>query len=466
MTPARVVVAGGGVTGLTLAFTLQEEAARLHAAVDVTVIEAATEAGGHAHTVVDGDWVIEAGPNGFLDREPETMALVKELGLDAHLVAANPAARRRFVLRRGQLCQVPESPQALLASNAISWRGKLRLLREPWAQGPPAGSDETVFDFAERRLGREAAETFVDPAVSGISAGDSKSLSVRSQFPILKEWEEEHGSLLRAMFAQRRKASRAPGGVPAKGRARLLSFDRGLGTLTGTLTSRLRNRMTIGNPISDVDRHAGAWRVHLADGTTTPADHVVFTTPAHRTSQMLRALDRELSAHLAAIPYSGLAVVALAYSAASLPRPLDGYGYLVTRAERLATLGVLWESSIFPGRAPDDAVLLRVFLGGALRPDVLDLDEEALMAVARTELATVMGITARPIHHRVFRWPSAIAQYTVGHEERVREMRARLALHAGLHVCGTATDGVSFNHAIASARRSARALAARLATPS
>ncbi len=471
MTPARVVVAGGGVTGLTLAFTLQEEAARLQAAVDVTVIEAATEAGGHARTVVDGDWVIETGPNGFLDHEPETMALVKELGLDAHLVAANPAARRRFIVRRGQLCQVPESPQALLASNAIGWRGKLRLLREPWAQGPPAGVDETVFDFAERRLGREAAETFVDPAVSGISAGDSKSLSVRSQFPVLKEWEEEYGSLLRAMLAQRRKASRAPlhasraalHGVPAKGRARLLSFDRGLGTLTGALASRLRNRMTIGTPISDVDRHAGAWRVHLSDGSTTAADHVVFTTPAHRTSQMLRALDRELSAGLASIPYSGLAVVALAYSAASLPGPLDGYGYLVTRAEQLATLGVLWESSIFPGRAPDDAVLLRVLLGGALRPGVLDLEDEALMAVARSELAKVMGITGSPIQHRVFRWPSAIAQYTVGHEERVREIRARLALHSGLHVCGTATDGVSFNHAIASARQTARSLAARLA---
>lgn len=455
MTPAHVVVAGGGVTGLTLAFTLQEEAARLGAAVDVSVFDAASTAGGHARSVEDGSFVIETGPNGFLDNEPETLSLVRALDLEARLIEANPEAKRRFIVRRGRLCQVPSSPQTLLASTALSWKGKLRLLSEPFAASPPALADETVFEFAERRLGREAAETLVDTAVSGISAGDSKWLSMRSQFPILKQWESDHGSLLRAMFAQRKKS---------KGRTRLLSFDRGIGTLTGTLASRLGTSLRSGTALTTVERHADAWRVHLADGTTTAADHVVFTTPAHRTSQIVRSLDRELSSELASIPYSGLAVVALAYSKALLPRPLDGYGYLVTRAEELATLGVLWESSIFPGRAPDDAVLLRVFLGGARRPGVLDLDEEALMVVARSELAKVLGITARPIQHWVFRWPSAIAQYTVGQEERAREIRSRLAFHPGLHVCGTAIDGVSFNHAIASARRTARCLAARLAT--
>ncbi len=146
----------------------------------------------------------------------------------------------------------------------------------------------------------------------------------------------------------------------------------------------------------------------------------------------------------------------------SLPRPLDGYGYLVTRAERLSTVGVLWESSIFPGRAPDDAVLLRVFLGGALQPGVMGLDESALVAVARAELGKVMGLSAMPIRHWVFRWPAAIAQYTTGHAERVCDIRARLALHAGLHLCGTAIDGVSFNHAIATARRTARVVASQL----
>lgn len=454
MTTPRVIVAGGGIAGLTLAFTLEAEAARLGVAADVLVIEAGHEAGGHARTVGDEGWLVETGPNGFLDREPETMGLVEELGLTPDLVEANPAARRRFVLRRGALCQVPGSPPAVFSSSAISWRGKLRLLGEPWAPAPPPHADETVFEFAERRLGREVAEALVDTAVSGISAGDSTALSVRSQFPILVEWEREHGSLFRAMLARRKTAT---------GRARLLSFHGGQGTLTRALADRLGSRVITGRAITRVARHTGAWQVHMAGGPPMVADHVVFTTPAHRTSAAVRELDRELADELASIPYSGLAAVALGYAAASLPRPLNGYGYLVARAERLATIGVLWESSIFPGRAPDGAALLRVFVGGALRPDVAGLDESALTALARSELVKVMGIADRPIRHHVFRWPSAIAQYTVGHDQRVRAIRARLAEHPGLDVCGTACDGVSFNQAIAAARRTARTLAARLA---
>ena len=455
MTASRVIVAGGGIAGLTFAFTLDAEAARLGVTPDVVVIEAGVEAGGHARTLDEGGWFIDAGPNGFLDREPETMALVEELGLTPQLVEANAAARRRFVLRGGALALVPDSPPAVLASTVVSWRAKLRLMREPWAAAAQRDVDETVFAFAERRFGREVAEVLVDTAVSGISAGDSRALSVRSQFPILVEWERTHGSLLRAVLARRKTGT---------GRPKLLSFARGLGTLTGTLAHRMGSRLLTGCAITSVSRQSGAWQVQLAGGRSMLADQVVFTTPAHRTAAIVRDLDRGLADQLATIPYAGLAVVALGYQAASLPRPLDGYGYLVARSEKLATMGVLWESSIFPGRAPEGAALLRVFLGGARRPDVAGLDEAALMALARSELVKVMGIANRPICHRVVRWPSAIAQYTVGHEERVRRIRERLAVHPGFGLCGTACDGVSFNHAIAAARRSARALALQLVT--
>ena len=226
--------------------------------------------------------------------------------------------------------------------------------------------------------------------------------------------------------------------------------------------ARLRTPVVTGRTIVKIERDAGGWRVDQSDGTTTVADHVVLTTPAYAAAAIVRAVDRDLSAELAAIPYAGLAVVALAYPASALPRPLDGYGYLVTRAERLSTVGVLWESSIFPGRAPHDAVLLRVLLGGALQPGVMDLDDLALVAVARAELGQVMGVSAIPMRHWVCRWPAAIAQYTTGHAERVADIRARLATHDGLYLCGTAIDGVSFNHAIAAARRTARAVASRL----
>jgi oxygen-dependent protoporphyrinogen oxidase len=453
MTAPRVIVAGGGIAGLSLAFTLETEAARQGVGAEVSVLEAAPAAGGHARTLDDDGWLIETGPNGFLTGEPETMALVEELGLTNDLVEANPVARRRFVYRNGRLSQVPDSPPALLTSTAISWRGKLRLLMEPWSAPPPMHADETVFEFAERRLGREIAEALVDTAVSGISAGDSRALSVRSQFPVLVKWEREHGSLFRALLARRGAAA---------GRARLVSFTRGLGTLTRALASRLGPRLMVGRAITNVCRQPGGWQVRLADGTALAADHVVFTTPAHRTAAIVRGLDRELGGELASIPYAGLAVVALRYAASSLAGPLDGYGCLVARSEQLATLGVLWESSIFPGRAPQGGALLRVFLGGARRPDVAGLDDSALTVLARAEVLRIMGIAARPLRLDIFRWPSAIAQYTVGHDDRVRGIRGRLADQPGLHLCGTACDGVSFNQAIAAARRTARSLASEL----
>ena len=203
------MVAGAGITGLAAAFTLQQQASARGLAIDLVVLDAESEPGGHARTIDADGFLVERGPNGFLDRGAETMALVDELELRPHLVEANPARRRRFIFHRGALRQVPESPPALLATDALGWRGKLRLLREPWAPPPPRDTDETVFAFAERRLGREAAETFVDTAVAGISAGDSRMLSMRSHFPMLKEWERDHGSLLKAML--KRPKPRAPG---------------------------------------------------------------------------------------------------------------------------------------------------------------------------------------------------------------------------------------------------------------
>ena len=282
---------------------------------------------------------------------------------------------------------MPESPPALITSDAIGWKGKLRLFREPWAAAPPVDTDETVFDFAERRLGREAAETFVDTAVAGISAGDSRALSVRSQFPVLKEWEREHGSLLKAMLARQKKGAKRP---------RLLNFDAGMGTLTSTLASKLDGAIRAGAPIDRIEESGDGWRVQVGDAAIA-ADRVVLARcRAHAASRVASGFDRELSAALASIPYADLSVVALAYRADAVTRPLDGYGYLVTSAEDMSTLGVLWESTIFPNRAPQGSILLRVMLGGARRPEVAAFDDRMVADLAAREAAGVLGIKGSP----------------------------------------------------------------------
>jgi len=454
MNPVRIAVAGGGISGLVAGHTLRQEASRRGVPIELTVLEADAEAGGHARSVIDDGWVVERGPNGFLDRGEETMALVDELQLRSSLVEADPASRRRFILKGGRLCRVPESPPALITSDALGWRGKWRLMREPWADAPPAGKDETVFEFAERRLGREAAETFVDTAVAGISAGDSRALSVRSQFPVLKEWEAAHGSLLKAVLARRKTGVARP---------KLMSLQGGMGAITAALTTRLDGALRVESPVTRIERHDAGWRLATSTGASIDADHVVCALPSRAASSAAVGLDRELAAALASIPYAAITVVALGYPKTAIARPLDGYGYLVARKEQQSTLGVLWESSIFPGRAPANHVLLRVMLGGARHPHVRELDDESVAALARSEAAAVLGITGQPARQWVFRWPSAIAQYTVGHDGRRAEIQRIVATHRGLPICGTGYDGVSFNDAIASARRTARAIVQELA---
>ena len=452
MSTTRALVIGGGITGLSAAFTLQEEARRRGLPLDVTLVEAAREPGGHARTLAEDGFLVEGGPNGFLAREPETLALVDELGLGARLVEARPEAKRRFIVRGGRLRRVPESPPTFLTTDALSLRGKIRLAGEVFAPGPPPGVDETVYDFARRRIGAEAAEMLVDAAVSGISAGDSRALSVAAQFPVMVEMEREHGGLIKAMLA-RKKAG--PGG------SRLLSFDAGLGTLTGALADRLGPRLCTATAVRSIEQRPGGWRVETDRGPLD-AGEVVLALAARAAAPLIAPLDWTLADALGRIPYSGVSVVALAYRQEDLPRELDGYGYLVTRPERLATLGVVWESSLFPGRAPAGMALLRAFLGGARQPDVVREGEAGAEAVTREELRRVMGITAEPARRWVFRWPHAIAQYTVGHLERMAIIRDRADRHRGLTLCGTSYDGVSFNHAIVGGRRAARRVLERV----
>ena len=446
MSGSRVIVIGGGIAGLSAAVTLRAEARRRGAPLNLTLIERERRPGGHARTLDADGFLVEAGPNGFLNREPETLALIDSLNLSAHVITANPTAARRFIVRDGRLCEVPASPVTLLKTRALSWRGKARLLAEPWATGPPS-TEETVYEFACRRIGKEAADVLVDTAVSGISAGDSRRLSVSAQFPMMVEMERDHGSLFRAMIARRRSAP-----------TRLLSFDRGISVLTDTMSAELAGSLIVGATVTSVERGPGAWSVRLDDGRRIEGDHVVLASPARATAALLRGIDRTLAQALNDIDYSGVAVVGLGFRAADLPRPLNGYGYLVTRREALATLGVVWESSMFAGRAPEGHVLLRAMLGGMRVSDMADRSEAECIHVAYAELARVMGIRADPVHVSVHRWRQAIAQYTVGHQARMEGLRQRVAVHAGLHVCGTSYDGVSLKHAVKSGRTMARAL--------
>jgi len=438
---SRIVVIGGGITGLVAAHRLRASAPDR----EVLLVEGSERCGGHVGSVREEGFVVEAGPNGFLARasEPEPLALVRELGLEGSLIEARDAARRRYVWRHKRLRVAPSSPLSLLSTDALSPAGKLRLAAEPFVRSRSVAG-ESVHAFASRRLGREVADALVDPAVSGISAGDSRELEAAAAFPALVEMERAHGSLLRAMMA--RKGMQPP---------QLVSLEGGMGVLTDALWRRLGSAVRLRSRVRWIGRADGHWQVFLDSGERVEAEAVVVATSAAQASTLLSSLDSELAGALSGFPQAGLAVVGMAFRESEMPRPLDGYGYLAAREAGLDTLGVVWESSLFAGRAPAGHVLLRAMLGGARKPEVAELDAPALLDRARRELATVLGVRARPARHWVWRWPNAITQYTRGHLDRVARARALLARHPGLELCGTSYDGVSFTAAIGSAERAA-----------
>jgi oxygen-dependent protoporphyrinogen oxidase len=451
MTPRRIAIVGAGMTGLACAHRLLARAgAAPESSLDVRVFEAAPRAGGHAHTTEQSGFLIEAGPNGWLDRYEEPRAMVEELGLAGELVHARDTAKRRFVVRGGRLRRAPDSPVTLLTSNALSAGGRLRVLGEAFVPARRDDGEETVDAFARRRLGAEAAETLVDPMIAGITAGDSRLLSLDAAFPMMRSLEREHGSLIRGFLARRRKGVGAP---------RLVAPRGGMSSLVDALCAAIgRERIALATRVAALERGRSsdgrvAWRV-VADGGAEAyeADEVVLAAPAHAAAAIARGFDARLAGALDGVRFAGVAVVAFAYRAADVPRSLDGYGYLVTRGENQATLGVVWESSLFAGRAPEGYALFRVILGGERRPDVASMPLDDVTALARHELEPVLGIAARPALHGAIAWPNGIAQYVVGHAACVAAARSAAERHGGLSLCGTSYDGNSFASAVTAGR--------------
>jgi protoporphyrinogen/coproporphyrinogen III oxidase len=445
-----VVVVGAGIAGLTVAYRLLRDA---RDRVAVTVLEAGERPGGPICSARIAGYLCEHGPQGLLDNAPGTLALLDELGLEP--VTSFPSSRRRYVFRAGRLREVPASALSAITTDVLSWKGKLRLLAEPLIPAK-IQEDESIDAFAALRLGREAARALVDPMVSGIYAGDAARLSIRAAFPRLWQLEREHGSLVRGMLARRRQRSSSNSDVVRPRMGQLVSFVDGVEALPKALAAALGARVKNHCRVTALQRVAGSsnvdgrWRVSL-DGRELEADHVVIAGHPAMASSLLAPLDRAIGALLGEIPSAPVAVVALGYARGDVARPLDGFGFLVPRSEGLHTLGVLWESSIFPHRAPPDRVLLRAIIGGVHDPDVIALDDDQLLAIAGGDLRQTLGISAPPAFMHIVRHRLGIPQCTMGHPARMERLEEALKRWPGLHLTGWGYRGVSVNHCIADA---------------
>jgi oxygen-dependent protoporphyrinogen oxidase len=456
----KLVVVGGGISGLSAAHRALE-LARDGARLELALLESRDRLGGTIATErVDG-FTVESGPDSFLSEKPWAIGLCARLGIEDRLLRTDDRFRKVFVWFRGRLHPLPDGFQLLaptqlgpfLASPLFSWPGKLRMgLDLVLPRG--GGDDESLGAFVRRRLGAQALERVAQPLVAGIYTADPDELSLAATMPRFLELERKERSLIGALWRANRRAPRT--GTSGARWSLFVTLRDGMAELIGALAARLpAGTVRLRHRVGGVERAGASWRVTTTSGERLDADRVILATESHVAARLLRYADPSLAALLEGVPYASSATVCLGYRRGDVPHPLDGFGFVVPRAEKRALLACTFSSVKYPGRAPDGHALLRCFLGGALDARALEADDDTLTRRAREELREALGIVAPPVLTRVHRWPLSMPQYHVGHLRRIETIEHRVRGLSGLELAGGAYRGVGIADCVRSGEAAA-----------
>ena len=449
----RVAVIGGGISGLACAYDLKQAVTGLR----VDLFESGPELGGAIQTRRTDGYVIEQGPTGFINRNTSTLDLVDRLGLTDELIAGDGTHRRRYVLADGALRTFPTSAAEFLKSDLLTWGGKLRVLAEPFIARSKNQRDESVAEFVRRRFGSEALDLLVSPFVSGVYAGETERLSVRATLPELKGLELRDKSIMWSLWKRGQRKSTAVSDSDASNQTTYVSFRQGLSVLVDALRDALGDSIHVNAPVRALTRVEHGWSLQTDSGDSTAVyDAVVSAVSADVTGRLLGQWAPAILGHCEEVEHAPVAMVALGYRASDVAHPLDGFGYLLSAREPGDVLGVLWNSSIYPGhRAPEGHVLLQVIVGGARDYGVRTRSEEDVIHAAKRHLKSVLGIGVEPAHQAYFLHSRGLPQYAVGHKDRLERARAAFTALSGVYVIGNGFDGIGINSCTAAAQTAA-----------
>ncbi len=473
----RVVVVGGGISGLAAAHRVLDRAPQRGHTIDLELFEASQRLGGVIQTVKEQGFLLEGGPDSFISEKPWGVNLCRRLGLGANLIGTAPTHRRSFIVRHGKLLPVPEgfylmAPnqfRSFLGSPLLSWPGKLRMATDlllPRRRHLPPEDDESLADFVRRRLGQEVLERLAQPLVGGIYTSDPEKLGLRATFPRFLEMEEQHRSVLLALWRSRKTKDLSPDDPPAGPRYGLfVSLDEGMQRLVDRLQEKIpAPSLHLGSKVISLryETCSHQWLIELEQRRPLKADGVCLALPAHQSAALLEALDPGLAEKLRRVEYASTATVNLAYSARDIPGALDGFGFLAPAVEKRPVLACSYSHRKFAGRAPEKGALLRAFLGGALQPETLDCDDEEMIALVRRTLGDLLGITHPPLLSRVDRHPGAMPQYGVGHLDLVAQIESHLLKWPNLQLAGNGFTGIGIPDCIRRAEQCVDQLLVRL----
>ncbi len=447
----RVAVVGGGVTGLCTAYYLSQSVG----SDQVVLLEASEVLGGQTQSSAIDGFLCDWGPNGFLDREPATLKWISDLGGSHDLIRANKASAHRFILKNDELVEIPLSPPAFLMSPLLSVTGRARVLCEPFIKRRTDQAPESLWAFAARRIGKEAADTMVDPMASGIFGGNSKELSLAHCFPRMAAMESDYGSLFKAMRAKKKQGTHVNTSGPA---GTLTSFENGIGHLPALAQAALKNRVRCNTRVSDLSKDLVNFKLITDSGDEIVAESVVLALPAFAAAAITKRFDAGLSSALSDIPYADMAVLCTGFKRDRVGHDLNGFGFVVPRNQGKRMLGCIWTSSVFDHRAPEGYVQLRTMYGGYTDSSAIELSDLELLELQKREIGPLLKFDTPPDFVQVYRWRRGIPQYTLDHGTRMAQIEAAEARHPGLVIAGNAYRGVGLNDCVLSAHRAVSAL--------
>ena len=462
----RIAIIGGGISGLSAAYYLEQERAK-GAPVEYTLFESAPRLGGVMFSDQIGDCVVEGGPDSFLTEKPWANQLCAELGIADDLIGSNDSQRVTYILVKGRLVPMPDGLMFMVPTKLIptaltrlfSWGTKFKMLGELLHPPSPVHKDETVAQMVERHFGSEVVDRLADPLLSGVYGGDAASLSVRAVLPKFVEMEENYGSLCRAMLAGRKKLAAIQKAKGYKPKPLFSSLKGGMQQMIDAIVARLTpGWIKLSTNIESLHQKDGGWELTTAAGIEQ-YDAVIFATPARVASLMLKSTDTQLSDDLGRVEYSSSITCTLGYKRDDLKMCKPGFGFLIPRSEGTRMLATTFVHTKFPFRAPDDKALVRCFLGGANDQAVLNLTDAEVTAQVRQELKQITGITAEPWFVKVYRWERAMAQYTPGHLERIERIGETLKRIQNLSIAGNFYKGIGVPDCIRTGKEAAEHMA-------
>ncbi len=436
----KIAIVGGGISGLATAFYLRQS----WPDAQIDLFEKELTLGGKMLTKEVEGFFFEAGSNGFLSNKPDTLELVKLSGCEDILIRSNDAARKRFIYKES-LCPLPESPKAFLKTPLLSLAGKLRVAGEFFVPARKEDADETLQSFGYRRVGKEMTDVFLDAMVAGIFASIPNNISVNAAFPAVVKLEKEYGGLFKGMLAKKKKEA-GPGGV-------LMSFTKGVSTFIERLAKATRANIKMGTAVVKLEKCEQGYVVSTNEKIEL-YNVVVLASSAYESAELLSTLDASMANRLNTIAYSPISIVGFGYNA--LAHDLDGFGLLTTTSAHKEILGVLWDSSIFNDRAPNDKKSVRVMIGGQRNANLALKSKEELIAMAEKGIKETMGIDATPDVVFIQQWEKGIPNYALGHGDKIKGLFENLKVHKGLYLNSNAYFGVGLNDCVSNSKKCAQ----------